>query len=421
MRPVVLVVTCLALAACSAAPSATVLPSAIVPSSAPATPSSRATAAPTSAAITAAPASPSPIYAPSATPSETANSTPARTTAPGLVANPGDIIVVPVDAVRTLGADVPRGHGFAQDGPKASYVDDAGVKLVNLETGSTELVASGAAALDLSGNNLVWVSGRYDRETSVVPCGSQGSFTWRIRVFDDSTGTTKQVDQGVANRVEYCNAWPPVVAVDGDLLAYAVESPMPDSPEASTIVVRSVQSGEVVRMVESPLVIGAVDIDNGDVAYIAGDYPADPGPYDELVHERLMLSTVNRPDSIVVSRDPDEISFSHGRLSWFQSGDLPQPCFTATVDNLVPVEVGERSGPPWSDALTSGSFVSFASNDLAWVWDESSGVTYPVQVPAYPEIVSTNGGWLVWAGNALNDADPAILQGLPVEDVPGIA
>ena len=437
-RTALVVFSVLALVACSAAPLQTATPSTPAarstaaetalptptavssPTPGPSTPKPAATAT----SITSAP--PTPVATPSVTPTWTPTPTAPGSLASGLNDHPNDVLVLKQDEIRSVTADVSgEEHQLAQDGPHVAFIDDSGVELADLRDESRTLIAKQMSSdipwrIDMSGNNVVWLSGYFEGSTD-PHC--YGPLHWRINVFDIATGATQVIAAGVSKRMSGCSVWPPPVAIDGDLVAYAVEDPSASEPEASTVIVRSITTDEVVRTIESSDVVEDVDIDVGDVAFVAGSYTPDAQNYWYVLADRqLMLSTVSNPTPVLVARDLDDVSFSNGRLAWLQTPISPADhVMTTTVADLDLLEVGERAAPFWRDPVSSGRFVSFVANDLLWVWDDKTGAAHPMQAPAYPKLVSTNGGWLVWQGVALKDSDPAVLQGLPIDDVPGMA
>ena len=436
MRGAALVVlSALAIAACSAvAPRQTQSPSnPAAASSVPATPFTTpaastppSTLTPTASTVSLTFAPPTAVATPNATATWTPTPTAPGSLAPGLDLDPHDLLVLKNENIRSLTADVSGDeHQLAQDGPHVAFIDGSGVELADLRNESKTLIAKQTDSdipwrIDMSGDNVVWLSGQFE---SPADPHCDGPFHWRINVFDITTGATQVIAAGVSKRMSGCTAWPPPVAVDGDLVAYAVEDPSASVPEASTVEVRAISSGALVRTIESSDVVEDVDIDAGDVAFVAGSYTPDALGYLHVLADRqLMLSTVSNPTSVLVARDLDDVSFSNGRLAWLQTPIYPADrVMTTTVADLDLLEVGERAAPFWQDPMTSGRFVSFVANDLLWVWDDKTGAAHPMQAPAYPQLVSTNGGWLVWQGDALKDTDPAVLQGLPIDDVQGMA
>ena len=434
-RSALVVLSAFAIAACSAAPPSQTQSASnpAAASSVPATPFTTPAAStppptrtPTASTLTMTSAPPTPVPTPSTAPTWTPTPTAPSSLAPGWADHPDDLLVLKKDSVRSVTAVVSgEEHQLAQDGPHVAFVDGSGVELADLSDQSITLIAKQASSnvpwrIDMSGDNVVWLSGQFE---SPADPHCYGPLHWRINVFNIATGATQVIAAGVSKRMSGCSVWPPPVAVDGNLVAYAVEDPSASKPEASTVIVRSITAGEVVRTIESSDVVEDVDIDAGDVAFVAGSYTPDALNYWYVLADRqLMLSTVSNPTPVLVARDLNDVSFSNGRLAWLETPIYPADrVMTTTVADLDLMEVGERVAPFWRDPVSSGRFVSFVANDLLWVWDDTTGAARPMQAPAYPKLVSTNGGWLVWQGDALKDSDPAVLQGLPLDDIQGLA
>jgi hypothetical protein len=377
------------------------------------------TAAPTSVpslARSTPPTSP-PTKAPTVTPTVTATPTPQT------------LIEIPAGTTRSVDATVayPGDRLFAQDGAQVAYVTTRdGLELADLATGfkTTVVRSSGHERVlwvDLNGNDLVWAHGSFTGNRALTPCDVQGGLSWAIVARDLATSTDQEVASGTNERVGACSAVAPALAVDDGLVAYATEGPTDQRPNGSTIVIRSLATGEVVREVETQRIVTNLDLSSGDVAYIEGIYPADPDPYFPFVDERLMISTAANPEPRLVAHDPSSISFAVDRLAWVDSGTDPESNLTATADGLQAVRIGDQLGPPWSDPFTSGHFVTFAQDGVPQVWDERTNTTYTIETPDRASVVSSDGGWLVWYGYHEVAGDLVIeLTGLPISELPVI-
>ena len=88
-----------------------------------------------------------------------------------------------------------------------------------------------------------------------------------------------------------------------------------DAPHATTIVVKSLTSGDTVRTIKSDVIVDDLDLSAGNVAYIEGKANAGD-PYDPVDPTWLMLSTVDQPTPVRIADNVDGLSFSDGRLAW---------------------------------------------------------------------------------------------------------
>jgi hypothetical protein len=341
---------------------------------------------------------------------------------------PDGLIQLAPDAIRTLAADNLRARdGYAQFGPLVASATDTGIDVLDLERQTrTEIYTTGSDErilwLDIDDETIVWAVGQYDENSDRVPCDYGGGLDWRIMVHSITTGSQTTAASGRHVRQMGCGAWYPVVAVDSDLFAYSQES---NRPGEWQIIVQSMSSGEVARTISAAHVIVDVDIDGTDVAYTTADVEDPSSPYFTMTQVRLLLSTESQSEATVVDRIDSPASFADGRLAWgTREGSLRQ-CWTATVDDLRPVQISDDNyacGAP----ETAGGLVQYATaSDTYWfgnIWDERDGITLRFDTGMWAERLSGNGGWLVWYGEQNDDGDLIpLVQGLPLSELPGLA
>ena len=413
--PALLSVTLVAvLVACTAAPHESSSPSSPEPQTPP------ASAEPTGAGTprpTLRPSSPTPVHSPAATPLATASPT-------------SNVIDLTADAIRTVVADGIWPHdGFAQFGPLVASVTETGIELLDLEhQTTTELYATRRneriLSLEMSGDTVAWAVGKYDRNSRRAPCDIGGGLTWRIVAHTISTGSEAEIASGRHVEVIGCAAWAPTVAVDGELVAYTVEA---SGPSAWEIVVRSLESGEVVRTIATGRVVADLDLDGMDVAYVTG-VPDDPSnPYFVLSRRRLMLSVATEPEPKLVAPGPSwSVSFAGGRMAWATNRESSSgQRWTATIEDLTHVRISDAAERV-SSPRTSGSLVTFGKSSdtksVGQIWDERTNVIYEVAPDLWMEGLFSNGGWLVWYGDRYDIGNEvALVQGLPLTEVPELA
>jgi hypothetical protein len=366
-------------------------------------------------------------------PEPTVEATPRPTLAPAVSATPtpsSTLLEPPADAVRTVVVDGARAFdGFAQLGPRVVSVTDSGIALIDLEQEMTTALYSmrrreQILALDMSGDTVVWATGKYDGYSpGRAPCDVDGGLNWRIFAHTISTGLQREIVAG-RNAIEIgCAAWAPVIATDGELLAYAEES---SEPLEWQIVVRSIVSGDVVRTIDAGRLVAHLELDDGDVAYTTG-VPSDPSnPYWELEQLRLMLSTRAEPEPVRVEQGFWSFSFAGGRMTWrAASGDSSGTAWTATVDDRtavrIPTDAGRACSPRTSGALVSCVTMTDTST-TGNIWDARTGVTYQLEPGIWMDGLYTNGGRLVWYGDRYEPGNEAwLVQGIPLSEVAGLA
>ena len=233
-----------------------------------------------------------------------------------------------------------------QLGPRLAGISGDGndVVVTDLATGSVTSVSAHVRghqevlSVELSGNHLVWATGAWaSYEPGVAPCSVGGAVSWTVWARDLEAGTDAEIAMGKNTDTESCAAYFPDIAVDGDLLAYAVEDHERASKEATTLVIRSLVTGEIVRTVDTDLYIEDLAISDEDVAFIDGHLSTDP--YSDIESPRLIVSTTDSPALRLIETGQyvDSLSFVNGRLAWLGDEADDEEVWTADVKDLKPV------------------------------------------------------------------------------------
>ena len=312
--------------------------------------------------------------------------------------------------------------------------------LTDLATGSvTSVIAhvrghQEVLSVDLSGNHLVWATGAWaSYHPGVAPCSVGGAITWTVWARDLETDTDAEIATGKNTDTESCAAYFPDIAVDGDLVAYAVEDHERASKEATTLVIQSLVTGEIVRTVDTDLYIEDLDLSGADVAFIAGTLSDDP--YSDIESPRLGVSLADSPAISWIAKNQyvDSLSFANGRLAWHAYPDDYDQIWTADVDDLQPVALTKEDDRRYSDPYSSGDYViwvegsggaNFGTQIDIWSPEDSaiySVVPFPYGVdPGQGQVDNawTSNGWLLWGGSidVSRDEWSDVLQGCLLSD-----
>ena len=247
----------------------------------PASPASSATAVPTAPA----PAStPTPTLGHILPPTPTLTGTPPPSpTAPP----PAETIALPTGVVRTL----PSGT-FALQGGRAFTLAETGgpvpyplvgngatgpftIRMVNVATGTSTTLASRPSgrepsSLTVVGDRVVWVESWYAHTQPNVGGETGGNLNagqpllWQINAVSISTGAPSVIASGSNTRIpvegEAAGPLAPVLATDGDRVAYTLDRPGPGGTDASAIIVRSLSSGAVLRRLDADGYVAQVGV-----------------------------------------------------------------------------------------------------------------------------------------------------------------
>jgi hypothetical protein len=237
----------------------------------------------------------------------------------------------------------------------------------------------------------------------------------------------RQIATGTNTDVAGCSALPPALAVDGDQVAYSVEDARPGLAHATKIIVHAIASNQDVRTISSDQTVGEIDMSKGDLIYIDGT--PSPDPYGWLDNTGLMLAPADGSDPTFVTIGPESASLSDGRIVWtnFPRAGFPQIWTNAVEAPAIRLVYRERDTFRGGRASGSGNLVTFATSAGMQIWDATTERTYSAapsgtagsSLTSAVNVVSSEGGWLVWAG--YREVDGKIvqsLQGLPLDQVP---
>lgn len=346
------------------------------------------------------------------------------------------VIHLPTDQVKSISLEeIEPGfqtYGYASFGSKVVFVQeghDTQLFLADVNYARVRVLVEAPEhdrilAADVSNDHVVWLEGHYATTTGAAPCGSQGELTWRLMAYDMNTGESRELTSGVHSRIEFCTAVAPSFAIDGELLAYALEKPRADYPLAWQVTLVSITTGQVARTFETDLDLFELGLAGTSVAYLEGNYDEDVEPFAQT-DTRLMLSTAGDPEPIQLASDADDMSFSGDRLAWVDDqeksrhdeGASRARFMTATLSDLTPREVSVRTGLPPRRPVAGGDIVTWPELDQVILWDPASGVAWPLEPTPGADRTNSEGGWLTWLSLDPEDASEA-LNGIPLAGVP---
>jgi hypothetical protein len=374
---------------------------------------------------------------------------------------PYQLLQLPERSVRTLVLDDQLGeafsiHRYSAWGPKVVFdaLDDENqhnLYLADLETGSLEVAASVTDRgweiwePDISEDWVVWTEYRYDD-----PANFAGELTFRLKAKSLADArTTVELSSGTQTRIEGAGAIPPVIRVDGDQAAYAVEHTRAGHLLGWRVTLVSLVSGEVERTFDTDLDLYKMDLSEGNIAFTEGEADLDVSYKYGL---RLMLSTPDHPRPTEVARDAYEVAISGDRLAWESDPEggrakSPMPVrpviMSATVADPTPRQVSvtteaPASPPPgWGPPRFGGMYPAVGDGLVAWqdwqtdrktwdgqlerlpLWDSRTGVAYQVEPAPDPLFVKLDGGWLTWYTDVSPDSQTIthVFHGVPIADL----
>ncbi len=318
----------------------------------PATPSPSATAAATTPAPTSTPA-PTPEPTPLPTATLTGTPPPSPTPPP-----PAGTITLQTGAVRTL----PTGT-FALQGGRAFTLVGAGgpnpvftIGMINVATGTRTTLASRPpghqpSSLTVAGDRVVWVESWY--ALPPTGCGTGCNeyagqpLLWQIDSVTISTGVRSVIASGSNTRIpvggEGAGPLAPVLAADGDRVAYTLDRTGPGGTDASAIIVRSLTSGAVLRRIDADGYVAQVGLVGHRLFFreafgIAGT-SASVFPFDAS----LMLARSDGEAPRLIDTHVSHAAMDAQTLVWSHEDATDASIWTASLDTGLPFRV---EGPP---------------------------------------------------------------------------
>ncbi|HTC85995.1 MAG TPA: hypothetical protein VK656_04795 [Candidatus Acidoferrum sp.] len=353
--------------------------------------------------------------------SATTSPTPATSprTATGLVTFPASAVrSASVDAWTALGSRV-----FSFDGPKQTSARR--ISMTDLATGTSTFIAKTHAghmveAEAATTDRIVWLETWRDHPgppTTAVPgCVDVGKpLRWQIYAAEIATGVESVVAAGTDVRTavggECADVDRPLLAADGDRVAYTLEEPSKAHPLANQIVVRSLTDGVSIRTIDTAGLAEDLRISGQVVAY-RDNVPPDPSvdtvdPFDG----RLMLALSDGQAPTRVDDHTSDVGLSAGRIAWTRTDANDGSVWTEPLSASAPTKLTLVPVPGFKpDTATE---ISVADDAVAWTSngtdDQDVGISRPaiwttagvgpglLEGVELIDVMALGGGWLVWS------------------------
>jgi hypothetical protein len=261
----------------------------------------------------------------------------------------------------------------------------------------------------INATTIAWVSFSSDSD----------GLHWQITRRDRASGTNSTIAEGT-NVHRSAGAGLPVIALDGNEIAYNTQAKWQGQGDPVDIHVVDMTTGEELRTIESDGYIWDVALADESVLFSAAHDVADDG---QLIDTQVMFA---RSDGQSFDLGPNgwEVSMDGPRLVWVQrasdaTGDSAaqfQVTMTALADDPSPRVVSHAYHQPDCPPMCAvvGSRWAVAEDGIvAWhegdtvgdhlvAWDAASGAAMDLGLEGSTFLSSAGGGWLV-TSTALND------------------
>lgn len=237
------------------------------------------------------PATLEPSAYPEATPRPTATASPAASRS----------LMIPDSAIH-LAPFVTSDDFLWPDGSTVVYRTFAGrqswFEVLNVLTGNSTIVEGSkpdaSMLVDYDGESITWLA-IYERPTAddePAPAGTRDVVYWAIKRYDFGTGQLQVIHRDYNHWItdDVYTHWP-YIALDGNLIAYDVETRGPGTN--AQILVQSISTGQTIRTIDVGGPVFDIALANGDVTYLTGDI-TDPAS-DSPDNPRLIFSPAEGP------------------------------------------------------------------------------------------------------------------------------
>jgi hypothetical protein len=290
---------------------------------------------------------------------EASMSSPSASPPPSATPPPAVAITLPTGAVRTL----PTGTFALQGGRAFTLAGTVGpnpaftIGMVNVASGTSTTLASRPSghqpsSLTVVGDRVVWVESWYAHPQPNGGGETGGNLNagqpllWQINAVSITTGARSVIASGSNTRIpvagEAAGPLAPVLAADGDRVAYTLDRSGPRATDASTIIVRSLTSGAVLRRIEADGYVAQVGLSGQALFFREAFDSGTPGsvfPFDAS----LMLARSDGEAPRLIGTHVSHAAMDAQTLVWSHEDATDASIWTASLSTEVPVRV---QGPP---------------------------------------------------------------------------
>jgi hypothetical protein len=183
------------------------------------------------------------------------------------------------------------------------------IELLDVATGQITKVpgsnSNGPLIESFDTKSLVWLQDhvRYSPGEDATPGGNGNANHWQILSWDFSSAAPALLAEGVNHWItDDSYVHDPYVAIDGDSIAYDVETPGPG--KKAKIIVQSMSTGDMKRVIDVGGPVFDVELSGEDVTYVTGKV-ADPA-WDSPDDPIRILSPADGPSQEVSTEEPFE-------------------------------------------------------------------------------------------------------------------
>ena len=323
----------------------------------------------------------------------------------------------------------------------ADLADGTTADVLTLDPG--HMIASGGSSGTSSFGGFVatparlfWVEIWYDRapnneDTGGDPFGGLPQH-WQVVSLDLADRTRSVVASGTNHRVavgmEGAAVNPPVLAIDGDRVAYTLEAPAPDAPDSNKIVVRSLGDGSVIRTVTTKRFVSWIGLAGNAIAYREALGTDLDGA--TVLDARLMIATTDDGPFEPVDDHVGSAAITTERLVWGRTNAHDGSAWTrglsggSPVQIAGPTDVGFRSTdePGILQVSASEGFASWLAvgtvngsdqSFVPFIWVSGDPAARLLVPSSSIDTIAVSSGWLTWH----EGDDPPRLRGVTVDEI----
>ena len=300
-------------------------------------------------------------------------------------------------------------------GPYAVYNDFESTveNLLDFRTGAATTIAGPEQGVKfgnpvMSAKWIAWLSWRQKIDPNSELLSEP--LHWVISAVPTADPTSAPIEVASGTNVEPPAPGRPTLAIDGDVLAYTVESAQKGHPQANALIIHDLATRVDVERIQTAESVWALDLSGPNVVYSEGAVDNHG-----FVNDTRVMLVEGNAAATQIAPFGYEVAIDGDRLVWAQAASgnesglaIDQAVMTATVSDLEPVQLSRQS----SDVQPYSGYWPAAGENLAsWddraggklddhveVWDPVSGKTVPIFEPNTYTISNICGGSIGWHG-----------------------
>ena len=245
----------------------------------------------------------------------------------------------------------------------------------------------------LAAAHVVWMESWYAKPPTScgqsVPCNPRAGqpVLWKVVAVPLAGGPETELGTGTSSRtsIEGEGAAPqaPVLAADGDRVAYAIDAPTTGAPDASRLVVRSISTGAILRQIDMTGYVEQLHLAGQAILIGEGFDTAGAGSI-AWGDATLLLARSDTTSAVKLDDHVIDSVIGTGLVAWSRADATDYSVRTAPLDTLTPttIRIPAADVPAVPNPGAAAYGLTVAGPGLAWTISmaDTTGVGSPAFV-----------------------------------------